>query len=148
MPDSNPLATLNPSIVGQAEKAHTAILWRVLAGTCLDEQQWITVQLAAASGDTPSRRELVERVASAAKYDPNAVETAIAALTGAGLISELPGDRLSVTGEGRELVKSLRAKVGDQVGRAYGSVPAEDLAIAARVLTTITTILSEDLASA
>ncbi len=78
--------TLNPSIVGQAEKAHGAILNRALAGTTLDEKQWITLNLAFAVRAAIARAQLVARVASATKFDPTAVEAAIAALTGTRLV--------------------------------------------------------------
>jgi DNA-binding MarR family transcriptional regulator len=149
MSNSDPLVTLNPSIVGQAEKAHTAILKRLLRGTTLDEHQWITVQLATGFGDTFLRGELESRVAGAAKYDPESIEAAIDGLIRASLIEEVAGDpeMLAVTAEGRALVSTLRAEVRDFVERAYGSVPPEDLATAAAVLTTITTKLSEELDS-
>lgn len=56
-------------------------------------------------------------------------------------------DQLAVTRPGRELVSSLRERIGGLIGGAYGSVSPEDLATAAWVLTTITARLSEDLAA-
>ena len=56
---TDPPATLNPSIVGQAEKAHAAILKRVLSGTALDEPQWITWQVAVGAGDKIQRTDLI-----------------------------------------------------------------------------------------
>lgn len=140
------LATLNPSIVGQAEKAHNAVLERVLAGTSLDERQWITLQLAVAAGTGTRIADLVARVSGAAKYSPAVVETAIEALTGSGLLDRSAGEELAVTAAGTALVGELRAKVAEHIGAAYGQIPAEDLATAARVLKTITATLSEDLA--
>jgi DNA-binding MarR family transcriptional regulator len=149
MTSIDPLATLNPSIVGQTEKAHNAILHRILAGTTLDEKQWITLQLALAAGATIDRVQLVTRVASTAKFDPTDVTAAIAALTGAGFVQAVHGEggQLSVTEAGRELVEKLRGDTRRAVSRAYGAIPAEDLATAARVLTTITAKLSEELAA-
>jgi hypothetical protein len=148
MSSNDPLATLNPSIVGQAEKAHTAILKRVLNGTPLDEQQWITIQLALGSGERINYSGLVDQVSSAAKYPPAQVEAAIAALIEASLLASLPDDpnSLAVTPKGRDLVSALRAKVAHFIAGAYGSVPPEDLATTARVLSTITVKLSEKLA--
>jgi hypothetical protein len=51
MPTPAQLAVLNPAIVGQAKKAHGAVLKRLLADTTLDEQQWITLQFATGAGD-------------------------------------------------------------------------------------------------
>lgn len=148
MSNSDPLATLNPSIVGQAEKAHTAVLKKVLSGTTLDEQQWITIQLAISAGDNVTRSDLVDRVVAAAKYEPHQVQVAIDALAKSSLLQDPPGDShlLSVTPEGKELVSQLRQKVAAFIGETYGSVPGDDLATAARVLTTITAKLSERLA--
>lgn len=138
---------LSPSIVGQAEKAHGAILRKVLAGTGLDEQQWITLQLAHAPGAGIGRTDLVTRVSAAAKFDPPVIDRAINALIGSSLVEQHPDDQLAVTATGRELVSALRERVGELIGSAYGSVPPEDLATAARVLTTITARLSAELAA-
>jgi DNA-binding MarR family transcriptional regulator len=145
----DPTATLNPSIVGQAEKAHSAILYRALAGTTVDEKQWITLNLAAAAGATVGRAQLVARVAAAAKFDTTVVEASVIALTSAALVQELPGegDRLAVTEAGRALIEKVRSATGQVVARAYGDIPADDLATAARVLTVITAKLSEELAA-
>ena len=85
MPTTDLLATLNPSIIGRAEKAHAAFLKPLLAGTMLDEPQWITLQLAVGAGETIQESELVSRVAGAAQYDKRGVEAAIAALRKASL---------------------------------------------------------------
>jgi hypothetical protein len=138
---------LSPSIVGQAEKAHGAVLRKVLAGTGLDEQQWITLQLALGSGATIRRDDLIQRVSMAAKFDPADIGRAITALTRGALLDQPAGDQLAVTPRGRELVSSLRERIGGLIAGAYGSVAREDLATAARVLTTITARLSEDLSA-
>ena len=148
MPTTDLLATLNPSIIGRAEKAHAAFLKPLLAGSMLDERQWITLQLAVGAGDRIQENDLVSRVAGAAHYDKHGVEAAIAALRRASLIEVHAGegDRLGVTSEGRALVTTLRRKTTELVGPAYASIPPEDLATAARVLNTITAKLSEELA--
>ena len=140
---------LSPSIVGQAEKAHGAVLRMVLAGTTLDEQQWITVQFADGAGASISRDDLIGRVTAAAKFDAWAVDRAVTALIGTSLLEPRPGadDELAVTPAGRELVAALRARIGGLIEGAYGSVPSADRATAARVLVTITARLSADLAA-
>jgi hypothetical protein len=148
MTSTDPAATLNPSVVGQAEKAHSAILSRALAGTTVDEKQWITLNLAVAAGGTVGRSELVTRVAGAAKFDSRLVEIAVEALIGAGLVKARPedGEQVDVTEGGRALVEEVRASTNRVVARAYGDIPAEDLATAARVLTVITARLTAELA--
>jgi hypothetical protein len=138
---------LNPAIIGQAEKAHAAILKRLLASTTLDERQWITMQFAAGAGDALGRDDLVTRVSRAAQYDHDAVEAAIDALIGASLMKEFPGtdDQVAVTAEGHALITALRGKVTELVRPAYGAITPEDSATAARVLATITAKLNEEL---
>ena len=142
------LSVLNPSIVGQAEKAHNAVLDRVLAGTTLDERQWITLQLAFSLDGGSSAAGLVARITSKARYAPAAVETAIDALAQGGLLERSPDEWVSVTSDGAVLIGELRAKVAQYIGRAYGQISRDDLATAARVLTTITATLSKELAAA
>jgi DNA-binding MarR family transcriptional regulator len=149
VPTTDPLATLNPSIIGRAEKVHSAFLKPLLAGSMLDERQWITLQLAVGAGDRIQESDLVSRVAGAARYDQHTVEAAIAALRKASLIEVRAGegDRLAVTPKGLALVTTLRRKTAELVGPAYASISAEDLATAARVLNAITAKLSEGLAN-
>lgn len=139
MTSTDSLATLNPSVVGQAEKAHTAVLTRVLRGTTLDERQWITLQLALGAGPI-ARRALVDRVTSAARYDTADVERAIDALATAGLASDRTGE-VRVTEAGQAQVSALRAEVADLIGPAYASVPEADRVVAARALAGITAAL-------
>jgi hypothetical protein len=112
------LATLNPSIVGQAEKAHNAVLERVLAGTSLDERQWITLPLAIAAGAGTRVPDLVARVAQAAKYSPAVAGAAIEALTRSGFLGRSADEELTVTAVGTALVGELRTKVAEHIGAA------------------------------
>ena len=75
--------------------------------------------------------------------------TAIAALAGAGLVQAAPeaGAQLTFTAAGRVLVENLRGETRDIIARAYGDIPAEDLATTGRVLTAITARISEELAA-
>lgn len=140
--------TLNPAIIGQIEKHHTVILTRALAGTSVDEQQWITLNQALATGAPVERTAHIARVAGITQWTPASVETALVALVGAGLAAELSGDQIEVTDTGRALVARVRSETGAIVERAYGAVSAEDRAIAARVLVTITARLADELAHA
>ncbi|MCX4093683.1 hypothetical protein [Nocardia sp. alder85J] len=139
--------TLNPSIVGQAEKHHSAVLTRALSGTTLDEQQWVTLHLALAADAPIERTAHVTRTAGLTRWEPAAVEAALARLLDTGLLTALTENRIEVTAPGRALAARILAETGDIVSRAYDSVSPEDLAITARVLTTITARLSAELSS-
>jgi len=147
MPTSDHSPVLNPSIVGQAEKAHNAVLDLVLDGTPLDEKSWITLQLAAAWGGAVSTRELVSQVQSKAKFAASDVQAALDQLTDAGLVTATEAGLVAPTGAGTALIAQVRAHAAQFIKRAYSQVPDGDLAVAARVLTRITAALSEDLAA-
>ncbi|WP_330183971.1 hypothetical protein OHB26_10335 [Nocardia sp. NBC_01503] len=140
--------TLNPAIIGQAEKHHTAILARALTGTTLDERQWITLNQALAAGVAVPRVAHIARVAGMTRWEPNEVERAAAALIEKGLLAMLPGDEVQINAAGREMVARVRAASGKILDPAYGVVSQEELEIAARVLTAITARMSEELARA
>ncbi|MBF6239189.1 MarR family transcriptional regulator [Nocardia otitidiscaviarum] len=139
-------ATLTPSIVGQTEKHHTAVLTRSLDGTTLDEKQWITLNQAVAAGQPVERAGHAARVASMTRWDREDVDHAVAALLEAGLLRTATDGRLQVTDSGTALTAEVRATSSAIVQAAYGAVTPDDLATAARVLATITTRMAEELA--
>ena len=139
--------TLNPSIVGQAEKAHNAVLFRVLDGTGIDETQWICLVFVARNGGRLPRTDLATRVTSDAFRSPDAVEAAIDGLVARGLLTA-DADALVATPAATDFVRGVRTQTDPIVERAYSAVSAEDLATAARVLAAITARLGAELAGA
>ncbi len=138
------IPTLNPAIIGQVEKHHTAVLARALSGTTLDEKQWITLNQALTG--RVERAAHIARVATMTQWDPTAVAAAVTALLAAGLLRELPSDRLEATDAGTTLVGRIRTETGAIVTRAYEGVSAEERAVAARVLTIVKERLAMELA--
>jgi DNA-binding MarR family transcriptional regulator len=143
---STAATTLNPQIVGQAEKAHKPILDRILARTGITMSQWVALKLTAASGGAADRGQLINGITGALRTDDAAVLAAIAELTTAGLLKHLPGEgsRLGFTDAGQALYQQINGAIGEVVARAYADIPAGDLATAARVLTLITTRLNAE----
>ncbi|MFF2554835.1 hypothetical protein ACFVUS_27795 [Nocardia sp. NPDC058058] len=131
--------TLNPSIIGQAEKVHTAILAVALANTGLDESQWITLNqsIAIDPGDTATLRT---HVVTATKRTHTEIDTAITRLNERDLL-----DGAKPTAAGRTLVADVRAGIAPALDRAYGQVSLKDSAIAAQALITVTAALSQEL---
>jgi hypothetical protein len=138
---------LNPSIVGQAEKAHNALLFRVLDGTGVDEVQWIALQLVLRSGGAADRADLVAQVSAAAKFAPATVEAALAALLAAGRLETTDPGRVTITDSGSEFVTFVRDETGPIVDRVYSAVSADDLATAGRVLAELTARFDAELAA-
>ncbi|MFE6863146.1 hypothetical protein [Nocardia sp. NPDC057668] len=140
--------TLNPAVIGQAEKHHTAVLARALAGTTLDEKRWIVLNQALAAGEPVERDAHIARVAAMTRWAGADVETAVNALLADALLTTAPGGLLEPTDTGKAVVGKVRAESGAIVNAAYGAVAPEDLATAARVLATITARMAEELARA
>lgn len=141
-------ATLNPSVIGQAEKHHTAVLARALAGTTLDEKQWIVLNQALAAGAPVERNAHITRIAGMTQWNPADVETALTALLDTDLLATTPTGLITPTTAGTALAARIRTDSGAIVQAAYSAVSPEDLAVAARVLTTITARMSAELARA
>jgi hypothetical protein len=121
-----------PQLIGQVEKSLNAFLQRQLEGTGLDETQWVTLNLTAMSGATLDRDELVARVAGVLKTGPAAAEASVGALEALQLT-----DGGDLTDGGRALVGRVRGAAGQFTQELWGDLPAEDLAVAARVLGTV-----------
>ncbi|MBF6347912.1 MULTISPECIES: hypothetical protein [Nocardia] len=141
-------ATLTPSVIGQAEKHHTAVLARALAGTTLDEKQWIVLNQALAAGAPVERGAHIAQVAAMTQWARTEVETAVNALLAGALLATTPHGLLEPTGTGKAMVSKVRAESGAIVAAVYSAVPAEDLATTARVLATITARMAQELAGA
>jgi hypothetical protein len=131
--------TFTPAVIGETEKALNGILVRELDGTGLSEPQWVTLSVAVAGSGTASVDEFARRVAGVFKFGDAEARTLIDSLAAAQLL-EIPagdGSPVKVTDAGEEMHGRIRNATGPIVQRLWGDLPADDLALAARVLTTI-----------
>jgi len=131
--------TFGTPVIGQTEKALNAILHRQLAGTGLTEPQWVTLTLTVTSGGAIDRDQLVSRVAGALKVSEADAQAHVTELAAAQLLHarEGEGSPVKVTDAGQELHGQIRTAVTEITQRLWGDLPAEDLATAGRVLSTI-----------
>jgi DNA-binding MarR family transcriptional regulator len=130
--------TLNPQVIGQAERALGALMDRVLAATGGTFHQWVALTLTTAAGGTIDRGQLLSRMTGALKVDQ---ATALAAeLTAGQLLADRPGEgaRVGLTEAGQARYRQLRSAIDQVTARLYGDLPAEDLATAGRVLGVLT----------
>jgi hypothetical protein len=125
-------------VIGQTEKALTAILERQLVGTGLTEPQWVTLTLTVVSGGAIDRDELVDRVAGTLHVGAAQAQEHVIELTAAQLL-EAPaeGSTVKLTDAGQELHGEIRAAVTRITKRLWGDLRPEDLAVAGRVLGTV-----------
>jgi hypothetical protein len=129
----------SPQLLGQTEKTLNAILDRELAGTGLTEPDWVTLVLTVAIGGAIERDQLIGRVAGAVKVSEQEAQTRVDRLTAAGLLQVGNGESspVKVTDAGHQLHGRIRGAIAPITVRLWGDLPAEDLATAGRVLSTI-----------
>jgi DNA-binding MarR family transcriptional regulator len=142
--------TFGTQVIGQTEKALNAFLGRQLAGTGLSEPQWVTLTVTVASDGTVDRDQLISRMAGFLKVSEAEAQTRIAELAAVQLLV-LPDDKGSpvrVTDAGKELHARIRTAATEITQRLWGDLPAEDLAVAGRVLSTILERANAELAGA
>ncbi|MFD3530062.1 MarR family winged helix-turn-helix transcriptional regulator [Streptomyces sp. NPDC058664] len=142
--------TTNGRVIALAHYAARALLEGVLTRHGATFEQSVTLQAVVRAGGSAGRDELVADVTGSLKNDPSAVHGVIEGLTAAGLLEADPAEtsRLRLTDAGRELHESAGAESALTSARLYAGIPAEDLAVAGRVLTLITERANAELAGA
>jgi hypothetical protein len=140
--------TFSARLLGQTEKAANAILDRQLAGTGLTEPQWVTLSLIVAAGGPVDGDELAVLLAGILKISDAEARTLITELAGAQLLqgAGADGSLATLTDVGERLYGKIRAGVTQITERLWGDLPAEDLATAGRVLSTVLERANSELA--
>ena len=143
--------TLNGQDIGQAEHATRAVLDRLLAQTGTRFHGWVIINQLAAAGGTLGEDELTGRITHGLKIGEEAVHAAAAELAWQGMISREPtaggGTQVALTPVGTARFEQIRGGIGQVTQRLYGGLPESDLAIAHRVLATVTERANAELAT-
>ncbi|MEU7391143.1 MarR family transcriptional regulator [Streptomyces tanashiensis] len=142
--------TTNGRVIALAHYAARALLEGVLTRHGATFEQSVTLRAVVLAGDSVGRDELVSDVIGSLKTDESAVRAAIDELTATKLLEQDPAEtsRLRLTDSGRELYETTTAETAEISARLYADIPAEDLAVAGRVLTLITQRANAELAGA
>jgi DNA-binding MarR family transcriptional regulator len=116
-----------------------AILDRLLDGTDLTEPEWVTLTVTANSGATVNREQLIGRLVGAVKVSEARAQALVTELATKGRLQAAgkDGSELELTASGRELHDRIRSETTKFTERLWGDLPAEHLATAGRVLTTV-----------
>ena len=128
--------TLNGQVIGMTHYATRALLQRVLDTVGMSFEQSVVLGLVAASESPIDRDDVVSRTTSGLKVSERAALETLAHLEANGLVSA--GSAITVTDAGRERQRFIREHVERITESLYGDLPAGDLAVAGRVLTTVT----------
>ncbi|MFF7776856.1 MarR family transcriptional regulator [Streptomyces tanashiensis] len=142
--------TTNGRVIALAHYAARALLEGVLTRHGATFEQSVTFRAVVLAGGSVDRDELVSDVIGSLKTDASAVRAVIDGLTATKLLEQDPAEasRLRLTDSGRELYETTTAETAEISARLYAGIPAEDLAVAGRVLALITQRANAELAGA
>ncbi|WP_073949739.1 MarR family transcriptional regulator [Streptomyces kebangsaanensis] len=142
--------TVNGRVIALAHYAGRALLEGVLARHGATFHQSVTLRAVVVAGESIGWDELVGDVTGSLKTDESVVRGVVEELTATKLLEEDPVDasRMRLTDAGRELHESTTAETAEISARLYAGIPAEDLAVAGRVLALITERANAELAGA
>ncbi|MFE1789976.1 MarR family transcriptional regulator [Streptomyces sp. NPDC059525] len=138
--------TLNARVIALAHNAARTLAEGALTRHGITFHQSVTLRTVAVAGGTLARQALVAEVTDALKTPASLVEDVIGELTTAGLLHPLD-ESLTLTDTGRDLYEATAAATAGIAARLYAGIPAEDLAVAGRVLTLITDRANAELAA-
>jgi DNA-binding MarR family transcriptional regulator len=141
--------TFTPQLIGRTEKALNALLYRQLEGSGVAEPQWVTLVLAVTNGGSLARAQLVELASDGMKIDRDVAQAHIDRLAELGMLEKSDDDEgaISVSDSGHQLFARVRGATAEITERMWGDLPADDLAVAGRVLSKILERATAELAS-
>ncbi|MEU9291669.1 MarR family transcriptional regulator [Streptomyces sp. NPDC048275] len=137
---------VNGQVIGLAHYASRALLEVALARAGCNFNQSVALRAVSDNGGTVERSWLVGRLTGALKIEEAAARETVAGMTALKLLEETGAEQVSLTERGRELFEEIRTAGNEIAARLYAGVPAEDLAVAGRVLTLVTERADAELA--
>jgi len=125
--------------IGEAEHALRAILDRYLDAATMTFAQWTTLAVISRSPAPMPEEPLLQQIASGLAADRSVALAALDGLITRELVARSADayPTVALTGTGTAQFQALRQYVGQATQRIYGDLPAEDLAVAGRILDTI-----------
>lgn len=141
---------LDGRAIALAHYAARALLEGVLTRRGVTFHQNVTLRAVAVAGGALGRDGLVAYVTGSLKVDESVARATLGELTAARLLEQDPAQpsRVRLTDAGRELYESAAAETAGISARLYAGIPAEDLAVAGRVLELVTQRANAELAAA
>ncbi|MEU6801494.1 MarR family transcriptional regulator [Streptomyces neyagawaensis] len=143
---------VNGRVIALAHYAARAALETVLTRYDLTFQQSVTLRVVAIADGPVAREEVVDQVVDSLKIDAAEVRGVLDELATAELLAAVdrpaePG-LVAITDVGREVYARTTTETSVISARIYAGIPAEDLAVAGRVLDLVTERANAELAAA
>jgi DNA-binding MarR family transcriptional regulator len=141
--------TLTGQDIGRAHHATRAVLERRLAATGTAFEDWVVLNIVGGNGLEIEVDDVVRQVVLGLKISETAVQQILSSVLRQGLISRTtsgPSTRVALTEAGTARFDDVRGSIAQITERLYGGLPAEDLAVAHRLLVTVTERANAELA--
>jgi DNA-binding MarR family transcriptional regulator len=142
--------TLTGQDIGRAHYATRAVLEAALAQTGTSFSSWLALNAVATAGTVATEAMVVHRLVDGLKIDASPARGTIDELVAAGLVRRSNGAgsdvELVLTADGEARVATIQAAAGALTERLYADLATEDLAVAQRILATVTARANEELA--
>ncbi|MET8829504.1 MarR family transcriptional regulator [Streptomyces sp. NPDC004610] len=129
---------VDPRVIALAHYAGRGVLEAVLARHGAGFQEQVTLRPVALADGPVERDDLIRQLTDALKVPAAEIGGTIDGLVEKGLLAVERGGALGITDAGRSLCETTGAETQPISARIYAGIPAEDLAVAGRVLTLIT----------
>ena len=136
MGTTTPDLPFGAQLIGRTEKSLDAVLKRVLVGSGLSEPEYVALRVCSDRSGEPRADVTAQLTAAFRKGEDHAAQL-VERLSEAGVINSDQAAPVELTPAGRELHERLVAETDAIAGRLWGDLPADDLAVAARVLSTV-----------
>jgi DNA-binding MarR family transcriptional regulator len=143
---TTPTPTLNGAVLAQAERASRAVLDRLLARSGTSFHHYLAMTVTAGQGGTIEQGTLIDRMVAGLKLDPAIIRAEIETAEADGLL-RTEGGRTSLTDAGAARYARITATTNEVTARIYADLPAEDLAVAGRMLAIVTERANAELAN-
>lgn len=134
--------------IGLAHYASRAVLESVLARHGISFQQSVTLRLVAVAEGPVGRARLTGDVVGALKIGRPEADGVVDQLVTAGLLTPDERSLVRITDAGRKLHATTSAETKVISARIYAGIPADELALAGRVLALVTERADRELAAA
>lgn len=139
--------TLNARVIALAHHAARTLAEGALERHGITFHQSVTLRAVTVAGGSILHGGLVTEIQSSLKTTEPLVEAVIEELLTAGLLTQ-EDSLLHLTETGRDLYETTAAATAGIAARLYAGIPAEDLAVAGRVLSLITDRANAELGTA
>lgn len=123
-------------LIGRTEKSLGVLLDRVLADSGLNEPEYVAMRVC--SDQAGSQRAAIEaRLAAVFRKGNDHASALLDSLASAKVIESDASGSVQLTASGRSLRDGIALETDAITARLWGDLPAQDLDVAARVLSTV-----------